>query len=95
MIIDNNILEKLETLSMLKIDKSKETQTKKELTSIINYIDNLNDLENVKIENKNIDKSRTLLEDKNKNSSEIMNNISNQSNTISDNFFIVPRVIKN
>ena len=95
MIIDDNSLEKLENLSMLKIDDLKKDKIKKELTEILNYISSLNELETINIENINLDKNRKILNDKNKNSSDIIENLSTQSNHIIDNFFIVPRVIKN
>ena len=43
--IDNTVLAKLEKLSHLKIDDSKKEEVIEQLSGILNYIDNLNELD--------------------------------------------------
>ncbi len=45
MLINDEVLENLEKLSMLKIDKDKKESLKKELSEIVAYVENLNELE--------------------------------------------------
>jgi len=45
MIIDNIVLENLEKLSMLKIDNDKKEELAKQLTEILTFVDNLNELD--------------------------------------------------
>ncbi len=43
--IDNTILEKLEKLSYLRVDENKKTQIIEQLSEIVTYIENLNELD--------------------------------------------------
>ena len=43
--IDNTVLAKLEKLSHLKIDDSKKEEIMEQLTGILDYVDNLNELD--------------------------------------------------
>jgi len=43
--IDDSVLAKLEKLSHLRIDESKKEEVKAQLSGILNYIDNLNELD--------------------------------------------------
>jgi len=43
--IDNTVLEKLEKLSHLRIDDSKKEEVMEQLTEILGYIENLNELD--------------------------------------------------
>ena len=43
--IDNTVLEKLEKLSHLRIDDSKKEEVMQQLTGILTYIENLNELD--------------------------------------------------
>jgi len=43
--IDNTVLAKLEKLSHLRIDSSKKEEVMQQLTAIVSYIDNLNELD--------------------------------------------------
>ena len=45
MVIDDAVLTKLEKLSMLDIDESKREQMKEDLGEIVNFVDNLSELD--------------------------------------------------
>jgi len=93
--IDDTVLAKLEKLSHLRIDASKKEEVKEQLTSILDYIDNLNELNT-----DTLDASFSTLEggtpmraDIAKGSTDISKEILSHTPQAKDDFFIVPAII--
>jgi len=93
--IDDTVLAKLEKLSHLRIDVSKKEEVKEQLTSILDYIGNLNELNT-----DTLDASFSTLEGGTPMRSDIARESTNISEKIlsyapkaKDDFFIVPAII--
>jgi len=93
--IDDTVLAKLEKLSHLHIDASKKEEVKEQLTGILNYIDNLNELDT-----NALDASFSTLEggspmraDIPRERTDIPKEILSHAPQAKDDFFIVPAII--
>ena len=93
--IDDTVLTKLEKLSHLRIDINKKEAVKEQLTSILDYIDNLNELNT-----DTLDASFSTLEggtpmraDIPLVSTNISKEILSHATQAKDDFFIVPAII--
>ncbi len=73
--IDNKLLTKLEKLSKLNIDESKRDEIMSDLTNIVNFIENLNEL--------NLEDENSLYQST-KDTSRLRDDISSQNKTIVD-----------
>lgn len=96
MTIDDTLLQKLAKLSNLKIDESKKESLKQELGDIVNFVENLND-----IDVSHIDATFTTLsggtplrEDIVVNNPQIVEGILNNAPKRDDRFFVVPKIIE-
>jgi aspartyl-tRNA(Asn)/glutamyl-tRNA(Gln) amidotransferase subunit C len=91
MLIDSQLLTKLEKLSMLQIE-NKDNMIDS-LTSILDFVENLNELQldNIKVGNDH--PNRHFRED-NPISSNVINTIMANAPKTEDNFFIVPKIIE-
>ena len=96
MTIDNRVLENLEKLSMLKIEDSKKEELAGQLTEILEYINNLNELDT-----SNLDASFSTLsggtpmrEDTPNSNPQIAKDIISHAPNTQNNFFIVPKIIE-
>ncbi len=96
MTIDNKILENLEKLSMLKIEEDKKEELSKQLTEILEFVDNLNELDT-----SNLDSSFSTLsggtpmrEDIPDSNPQISKDILSHAPKMADDFFIVPKIIE-
>lgn len=96
MIIDNTVLEKLEKLSMLKIEDEKKEELAAQLTEILAYVENLAELDT-----DGLDASfSTLLggtplrEDIANTNKEISKKIFSHAPHAENDFFIVPKIIE-
>ena len=94
--IDDTVLTKLEKLSHLRIDPSKKEEVKEQLSGILTYIDNLNELDTT-----NYDASfSTLLggtplrEDTPREVHNIAKEILAHATQAEDDFFVVPAIIE-
>jgi len=94
--IDNRVLENLEKLSMLKIEDSKKEELAGQLTEILEYIENLNELDT-----SSLDASfSTLLggtpmrEDTPNSNPQIAKDIFSHAPNTENDFFIVPKIIE-
>ena len=94
--IDNTVLTKLEKLSHLKIDDSKKEEVMKQLTGILDYVDNLNELDTEALDASfsTLDGGTPLREDKPREANEIAKNILSHAPEAKDDFFIVPAIIE-
>ncbi len=96
MLVDKNILEKLEKLSMVEIKDEQKDEMLENLNEIVNFVENLNELD---LENK--DASFTTLnggtpfrEDTPKNDNEVIEIILNNAPKKESEFFVVPKIIE-
>jgi len=97
MIIDNTLLTKLEKLSYLKIENDKRESIEKELSEILNFVENLKELETDEFESKFTmlkDAKAYLREDVVSQDEEIGKSIISNSPRSEDNFFVVPKIIE-
>jgi aspartyl-tRNA(Asn)/glutamyl-tRNA(Gln) amidotransferase subunit C len=94
--IDNTVLEKLEKLSMLKIEDDKKDELATQLTEILSYIENLNELDTDTLDPSfsTLSGGTPLREDKPISSTEVSQNIFRHAPNAEDDFFIVPKIIE-
>jgi len=94
--IDNTVLEKLETLSHLRIDDSKKEEVMGQLTEILGYIDHLNELDTdaLSASFSTLDGGTPLREDAPRETNEIAKDILAHAPEAKDDFFIVPAIIE-
>lgn len=92
--IDENLLEKLERLSALKIADEKRKELLSELSEIVNFVEKLNeiDLDSLETSVSPIKNNIIFRNDEVKNSN-IINEVFNHSPSCQDHFFIVPKII--
>jgi len=95
MSIDKNQVKKVAKLSRISLDDSKLESLSKDLVSILNFVEQLNELDTKKIEplNSIVDKTLEPRTDK-INDGEIKNDILKNSPDKNEDFFIVPKVVE-
>ena len=93
--IDKNQVKKVAKLSRISLDDSKLESLSKDLASILNFVEQLNELDTKKIEplNSIVDKTLEPRTDK-INDGEIKNDILKNSPDKNEDFFIVPKVVE-
>ncbi len=96
MIIDNTVLEKLEKLSMLKIEEDKKEELASQLTEILAYVENLSELDTNTLSPSfsTLDGGTPMREDTPQKQSQIVKEILNHAPKAEDDFFIVPKIIE-
>ena len=94
--IDNTVLEKLEKLSHLRIADSKKEEVMGQLSAILGYIDNLNELDTDALDAafSTLDGGTPLREDVPRNTNNIAKEILSHAPKAQDDFFIVPAIIE-
>ena len=94
--IDNTVLAKLEKLSHLKIDDSKKEEVMKQLTGILDYVDNLNELDTETLDASfsTLEGGTPLREDIPREADDIAKDILSHAPHAKDDFFIVPAIIE-
>ena len=94
--IDNTLLTKLEKLSHLRIDDSKKEEVMGQLTDILGYIDNLNELDTDTLSApfSTLEGGTPLREDVPRESNDIAKDILKHAPQAKDDFFIVPAIIE-
>jgi aspartyl-tRNA(Asn)/glutamyl-tRNA(Gln) amidotransferase subunit C len=94
--IDNTVLEKLEKLSHLHIDDSKKEEVMGQLTDILGYIDNLNELDTdgLSASFSTLEGGTPLREDEPREAHSIAKEILANAPQSRDDFFIVPAIIE-
>ena len=94
--IDNILLAKLEKLSHLRIDDSKKEEVMGQLTDILGYIDNLNELDTTDLSASfsTLEGGTPLREDKPRETNEVAKSILSHAPQVRDDFFIVPAIIE-
>ncbi len=94
--IDDTVLAKLEKLSHLRIDENKKEEVKAQLSGILNYIDNLNELDTEELSSSfsTLNGGTPLREDTPRETDDIAKNILKYAPQSEDDFFIVPAIIE-
>jgi len=94
--IDTTVLAKLEKLSHLKIDDSKKEEVIAQLSGILNYVDNLNELDTETLDASfsTLEGGTPLREDTPRASNDIAKEILTHAPQAKDDFFIVPAIIE-
>ncbi len=96
MTIDDKTIEKLAKLSSLEIDDAKKESLKQELGDIINFVENLNEIDVSHIEATftTVEGGTPLREDVAKQDLEVSQHIVQHAPKSEDGFFIVPKIIE-
>ena len=96
MTVDDNLIAKLSKLSSLEIDDSKKEKLKAELADIINFVENLNEIDVSGIEAtfSTIEGGTPLREDIAVQDLELSSNIMKHAPNSEDGYFIVPKIIE-
>ncbi len=94
--IDHTLLAKLEKLSHLRIADDKKEEVMGQLSEILGYIDNLNELDTDGLSPtfSTLDGGTPLREDIPRNSSTVASDILSHAPDAADDFFIVPAIIE-
>jgi aspartyl-tRNA(Asn)/glutamyl-tRNA(Gln) amidotransferase subunit C len=94
--IDDTVLAKLEKLSHLRIDDSKKEEVKEQLSGILSYIENLNELDTDALSAtfSTLDGGTPLREDTPREANDIAKNILSKAPQGADDYFIVPAIIE-
>jgi len=94
--IDDTVLAKLEKLSHLKIDDEKKEEIKEQLTNILSYIENLNELDTdtLSASFSTLEGGTPLREDTPREPHNISQDILKNAPQAKDDFFIVPAIIE-
>jgi len=94
--IDDILLAKLEQLSHLRIDEGKKEEVKEQLTEILGYIENLNELDtgNLDAAFSTLQGGTPLREDAPVNEQEVSQAILKRAPQAEDDYFIVPAIIE-
>jgi len=94
--IDDTVLAKLEKLSHLRIDESKKEEVKEQLSGILNYIDNLNELDTdtLSASFSTLDGGTPLRTDIPRDATTIAADILSHAPKAENDFFVVPAIIE-
>jgi len=94
--IDNTVLEKLEKLSHLRIDDAKKEEVMGQLTEILGYIDNLNELDTDALNAafSTLEGGTPMREDLPKREEHVAEEILSRAPKSQNDFFIVPAIIE-
>jgi len=95
-IIDNTVLEKLEKLSMLKIEDEKKEELAGQLTEILAYVENLAELDTDNLEPSfsTLSGGTPLRADIRQSNPSIAQSILSHAPNAENDFFIVPKIIE-
>ncbi len=96
MTVDDILIDKLAKLSSLEIDDSKKENLKSELGDIINFVENLNEIDVSKIDATftTVEGGTPLREDIANQDLEMSKHILNHAPKSEDGYFIVPKIIE-
>ncbi len=96
MTVDNKLIDKLAKLSSLEISDEKKEHLKGELADIINFVENLNeiDVSNIDATFNTVEGGTPLREDEPKQDLELSEHILKNAPKSEDGYFIVPKIIE-
>ncbi len=94
--IDEKLLQKLEKLSSLKIEESRREETMKEIAQIVNFVENLNelDLDDKEASFSTISGGTPFREDIPSTDPKIIKTILENAPKTDESFFVVPKIIE-
>lgn len=94
--INDDVLAKLEKLSHLRVDESKKEEIKEQLTGILDYIENLNELDTDALSPtfSTLDGGTPMREDSPREPHSIAQDILSKAPQSQDDYFIVPAIIE-
>jgi len=94
--IDNTILTKLEKLSHLRVDESKKEEIIGQLSEIVSYIENLNELDTDSLDTSfsTLDGGTPMREDMPDTDPAVGQEILSHSPAHTDDYFVVPAIIE-
>lgn len=94
--IDDTVLAKLEKLSHIHIEKDKKEEIKEQLSNILSYIENLNELKTDALDASfsTLEGGTPLREDTPREKNTISKDILSNAPKSKDDFFIVPNIIE-
>jgi len=94
--VDLNVLKKLEKLSHLHIDEDKQEEVMQQLTNILGYVENLNELDTSSLDASfsTLSGGTPLREDTPREANDIAKDILSHAPNAQDDFFIVPAIIE-
>jgi aspartyl-tRNA(Asn)/glutamyl-tRNA(Gln) amidotransferase subunit C len=96
MTVDDKLIAKLEKLSSLQVDDSRKEKLKSELADIINFVENLNniDVSHIEATFSTIEGGTPLREDVAIQDLDLSNHILKHAPKSEDGYFIVPKIIE-
>lgn len=94
--VNDELLTKLEKLSLLKVSDDKRDEIKEQLSEILNFVDNLAELDTEGVDDKFAmgDAATFTREDSASCNTQINEDIIKNAPNSADNFFIVPKIIE-
>lgn len=94
--VDNELLNRLEKLSFLKVSDEKREEIINQLSEIVSFVDNLSELNTESVDDKFAmnDEATLLREDTPYCNTDINESILKNAPLSDDNFFIVPKIIE-
>ncbi len=94
--IDDQILEKLEKLSHLRVDQKKREEILEQLSEILKYVENLNELDTKELDSyfSTLEGGTPMREDIPHSDTEVSQSILKHAPQSRDDFFIVPAIIE-
>lgn len=94
--IDDKVLANLEKLSHLRIDESKKEEVKEQLSGILNYVENLNELNTDGLPSSfsTLEGGTPMREDIPQGDDTVAKDILSHAPNAQDDFFIVPAIIE-
>ena len=94
--IDDKLLKRLESLSQIKIEETKESEILEELNKFLDFVEILNELDvkNLEATFSTLDSGSPFRKDIPKSQSEVGEKILKNAPKSADNIFIVPKIIE-
>ncbi|MCD6654849.1 MAG: Asp-tRNA(Asn)/Glu-tRNA(Gln) amidotransferase subunit GatC [Sulfurovum sp.] len=94
--IDSTVLNKLEKLSHLRVDERKKEEIMKQLTEILAYVDNLNELDTEMLDASfsTLEGGTPMREDSIRESDTIAKEVLSHAPQSQNDFFVVPAIIE-
>jgi len=94
--VDDKLIEKLEKLSSLKLDSSTKERMKNDITQMLEFVENLNDIDvsNIQARFSTINEGTPLREDIQFQDLELSKHILNNAPKSENGYFIVPKIIE-
>lgn len=96
MTVDDNLIQRLAKLSSLEIEENKKEELKSQLGEIINFVENLNeiDVSDIDATFTTLEGGTPLREDISKQDLELSKHILDHAPKSEDGYFIVPKIIE-